>query len=144
MRSNISRNWEEHFKCHPDSFSLFSSSLPRPHPVGPLSHIWIWLIAQELFKMHHFHHYYKGNLWLFCCCSVEGAILFFITYKIQCLNIPLKIFSNEKNQHAPENSSKPFLLCLSVLAEHKFSTLCLFPPPPPTPQRIFLLCLFSN
>lgn len=23
---------------------------------GPPSHIWIWLIAQELCKMHHFHY----------------------------------------------------------------------------------------
>lgn len=46
--------------------------------------------------MHYVHHYFKGNRWLFCCYSVEGAILFFITYKIQYFNIPLNVFIHEK------------------------------------------------
>lgn len=45
-----------------------------------------------------------------------------------CFNIPLKVVSNERNQHAPKNSSKSFYLCPSLLSEHKFSSLCLSPP----------------
>lgn len=95
--------------------------------------------------MNYFHHYYKGNLWLFCC-SVEGAIWLFITYKIQSFNIPLKVCSNQKIN-----------TCLKIPA-NLFSSACLsslntyfqryaYPPLKTglcTPWRIFLLCLFSN